>query len=839
MVDFKKRITKKVPDKKVDPCEIYEYLDRESDKGPLRSVQQTILKKWYEKFSNKRDVILKLHTGQGKTLIGFLMLQSRLNQDLGPAVYLCPDNYLVEQTCKQAESFGINYTLFDGDGFGDFEDGKVILITTIHKLFHGESNFGIKHHPTAISTILMDDSHASIERIKDVCKITLSYETNAYQELLALFGPEIEKQGSGTYADILNGDFGSFLPVPYWDWQDKGAEIARILSKYKALDEIRFVWPILRDDLRDCLCVISGKSLEIAPISIPFQKFNFYYKASHRIFMSATLIDDAFFIKGLGLDASTILGPLCIEDEKRSGEKMVIIPSLIDEELNREEVVCIIGKTTPKKSGVVVLTPSFRGCSDWGKYGCIIASRDTIKAEIEKLKNKIYSKPLVIANRYDGIDLPDHSCRVLVIDSKPYSLALMDRYYEEYRRDSDFISKKIAQAIEQGLGRAVRGEKDYCVIILIGSDLVKFIKSNKTRKYFSAQTRLEIEVGLEIAKYAKDELESGEDVKVILWKLIAQSLNRDEGWKGFYIEKMNSLKKEKRDNSMLEIFSMEREAEEYYCHQDFRKAAEIYQKIIDKYVNNEEDRGWYLQEMARVIFPESKSESNSLQIQAHKKNLELLLPSGCLAEKLPPIGQKRIENIQKWLKKFTSNEDLFLAINDTLSKLRFGVNSDDFEKAFHELGLSLGFLCQRPDKEWKQGPDNLWNLKDGLYLLVECKSEVNLGRVEINKTETGQMNNSCAWFLKQYPGSEAKKIMIIPIKRLGSGAGFVEEVDIMRDSKLKRLVLNTRGFFNEFKSIDLSDVSEHKIKSLLETHKLKAEDFFIEYSEKPIGATAY
>ena len=38
----------------------------------------------------------------------------------------------------------------------------------------------------------------------------------------------------------------------------------------------------------------------------------------------------------------------------------------------------------------------------------------------------------------------------------------------------------------------------------------------------------------------------------------------------------------------------------------------------------------------------------------------------------------------------------------------------------------------RPENEVGKGPDNLWAIRDGEYLLVECKSEVHLDRQEIS-----------------------------------------------------------------------------------------------------------
>ena len=82
-----------------------------------RPSQIDVLTNWFGKHQGDRDVIVKLHTGQGKTLIGLLMLQSRLNAGPGPTVYLCPNNYLVDQTREQARQFGIRTCASDGELF--------------------------------------------------------------------------------------------------------------------------------------------------------------------------------------------------------------------------------------------------------------------------------------------------------------------------------------------------------------------------------------------------------------------------------------------------------------------------------------------------------------------------------------------------------------------------------------------------------------------------------------------------------------------------------------------------------------------------------------------------
>ena len=68
MVDFSKRLNKKKIEKKVNPIDIYETVDRKSDTGPLRPAQTEILESWYNQRKEERDLIVKLHTGEGKPL---------------------------------------------------------------------------------------------------------------------------------------------------------------------------------------------------------------------------------------------------------------------------------------------------------------------------------------------------------------------------------------------------------------------------------------------------------------------------------------------------------------------------------------------------------------------------------------------------------------------------------------------------------------------------------------------------------------------------------------------------------------------------------------------------
>lgn len=224
---------------------------------------------------------------------------------------------------------------------------------------------------------------------------------------------------------------------------------------------------------------------------------------------------------------------------------MILIPSLINPEFTRDAVIEHFGKLK-YKFGVVALTPTKRKQDDYGECDCILVDRSNIYDEIYDLQQGIYGtdgkgKIRVLTNRYDGIDLPDNACRILILDSLPFLSNMGDMYEERARGESRLIQKKIAQKIEQGLGRSVRGEKDYCCIIIIGSELVSFIRSSATRNFFSVQTQKQIEIGLQMTEWIKED-ENDVTMNSIV-TLINQCLKRDEGWKEYYedVQEMKNL----------------------------------------------------------------------------------------------------------------------------------------------------------------------------------------------------------------------------------------------------------------------------------------------------------
>lgn len=747
----------------------------------------------------------------------------------------------MQQVCAEAEKFGIPFCFIEQDNAlpNDFLNCKKILISYVQKIFNGMSILGIGNRSIPLGCVVLDDSHACIDSILGSCTINIlsDKDSDLYLAIRAMFEDDLKLQGEGSYQDLTQNKYSTFMPIPYWNWYDKSDQVTEMLSRNTDKKNIKFAWEIIKNQIKFCQAYISNSKIEISPTCIPIKTFGSFYKAPHRILMSATTQEDTFFIKGLGLSIDAIINPLIDEEYTWSGEKMILIPSLICENTKTEDIESRLLTANHTKFGIAALTPSFEKAEKYVKYNAVLVNAvgNKIYNIITEFKSQPGGQKLVFANRYDGIDLPDDACRILILDSLPYYDSLADKYEEGCRANSEIIKIKTIQKIEQGLGRSVRGEKDYSVIIVLGNDLIKYLKSENNTKYFSTQTQKQLQIGFEIVEMTKEDQEDQEDTNElkVLFSTINQCLNRNEGWKAYYSSHMDQIKSEQRDRGNLyKILEMEQKAYYECLSEDLIKACSYIQTIVDL-TNEDCDKAWYLQLLAKYKYAVSKIDSNELQISAFKKNTEMLRPiSGISYKKLMyPVNEIRSTQIITQIMKYPSYSELSLEIEDLLSKLSFGVSASSFEYAVKQLGEMLGFASQRPDKEIRKGPDNLWCSEANKYLLIECKSEVEIGRDSIKKTEAGQMEEHCGWFESEYKIKSYQSIIIIPTTKMAFDAYFSHGTRVMNQKSLNLFKKKIRAFFSEFKKYDFASITTDLVSQWIINHKLVLDMIVADHSE--------
>ena len=288
MVNFSAYMAHQSQSLVTEPRQLFQTLQRDPQHQYLRAVQSDVLNEWYTR-RDQRDVVIKMNTGSGKTLVGLVLLWSRLQERKGPALYLCPDTYLVSQVRREADALGIRHVDFDQNNQfpPEFFEQTGILVTTIHKLFNGYSVFRVanRSNPVPVGTVLVDDAHACINIARDQFTATFARQSDVAKRIWSMFEPALREQAIGISAEIEQERFDAYLRVPYWTWQQRLPDVTKLLSEYngelaannstKKSDDgdFRFVWPFLRGGqvLANSTAVISGSRIEITPHLLPIE----------------------------------------------------------------------------------------------------------------------------------------------------------------------------------------------------------------------------------------------------------------------------------------------------------------------------------------------------------------------------------------------------------------------------------------------------------------------------------------------------------------------------------------------------------------------------------------
>jgi Rad3-related DNA helicase len=144
---------------------------------------------------------------------------------------------------------------------------------------------------------------------------------------------------------------------------------------------------------------------------------------------------------------------------------------------------------------VVVIVPSTERAKFWQDVVSkdFTLTADNIRAGVDRLRQST-GNLAVMVNKYDGIDLPDDACRMLVLDGLPDTRRLIDRYEQSVLKASERDQIRQVQRIEQGMGRAIRSNEDYCVVLLMGQRLIAQLYATGSTKYFSPATARQLDL---------------------------------------------------------------------------------------------------------------------------------------------------------------------------------------------------------------------------------------------------------------------------------------------------------------------------------------------------------
>jgi len=440
------------------------------------------------------------------------------------------------------------------------------------------------------------------------------------------------------------------------------------------------------------------------------------------------------------------------------GERMIVVPDLVDPYASRDHTMGYVKSLSVEGYNVVVLVDSFKDSDQWVKLGATVARQQEDLIATLKALRASDGNFVVLANRYDGIDLPEDACRVLVVDGLPFGGTLHDQYLMSARPRSGHIRGNHAQRLEQGLGRGVRSGGDYCVCILMGRDVTSFVSLKANHDLFTAETQKQLDVGLSLSRQVRAEKGNFENK---LDSLVRPCLNRDPNWKRYHLQEITGVVPRPADTSRVILAALERNAVEMYRSGDSATAASSLQTGLDGVRLDPADKGWYLQLCSHLAHSADPAKAQQIQLKAYSLSNYLLKPvAGVKYDRLASKAGVQAARVQDWVREYRDANAIPVQVTQILGALKMGVDAKQFEHALRELGTLLGFEAQEPETEFGRGPDVLWHMTDSTYLIIEAKNEVRETRKTISKKEVGQLSTSMEWFTSEY-GSTATGLPVM------------------------------------------------------------------------------
>ena len=739
----------------IDPIEIFQSGNvSDPDINDLWLVQGDTLREWH-KGRTLSDIGIVLNTGAGKTLVGLLIAQSLVNETSGHVLYACSSIQLVKQTAEKAKSYGLDVTTYYSGKWSNsnFIACKCPCITTYQALFNGKTIFTKNDYN--IKAVIFDDAHTAGHLLRDHFSLNINRDlfSGLYTKMTALFKEYHDTTGhSMSYkemCDRLPTDKSLFL-IPPFEIKQNLSTIHQELHLANLNDNIdtMFSWPYIRDHIDRCCIFISKDMITLTPPIIPIKSLHYFKNDIKRIYLSATLRARDAFARTFGKVPDKIIAPSTTAGEC---ERLILFPSITD----NDDISLTKDLISQRKA--LILVPTKSRNRKWEDLENLVnaSNHQDVSDNVKTFKQ---AKPdsntkLMLTARYDGVDLPGDTCRIMVIDDLPVGSGPLERFLWDSLNQSESLRSTLASRIVQSFGRISRGMSDHGVIIITGRRLNEWLLIPKNKNALPIFLQRQIDLGRTISERANS--------PGSLMDVIESCLIRDDNWINTYRRFFDSQPVETDNHSdqlMVDVALAEVEFISALWNQSSSQASRdailVLKKTLEKAFQVSNSMGaWHCLWLGYAY--ELCNDYNTAQemyLRAHKvnQNIPKIMDSLNKEEDSPTLQMKNVVEQIRISVDGTINLPKKMHLN--LALLNGDGSPPEIEEALRWLGQYLGFGSTRPDndKNIRTGPDVLWIIpdsKEALCMEVKTDKEQN----NYQKYDVSQLGSHVQWVRTNKP----------------------------------------------------------------------------------------
>lgn len=727
-------IPKKPPPKPESPEALFRELrPPDSRVRDLYLRQGDLLRKYQAEGRQHSDVALEMQTGAGKTLVGLLIGEFRRRALDQRVAYLCPTVQLAKQVAAKAESYGIGVVTlvrrqadWDAADFNRFARTEAIAVSTYSAVFNSNPRL------SSAQTLVLDDAHAAEDTVSALWSVSISRETPLYRAVLGVVSADLPAEVAARLADNDLDPRARFVVdlTPPLTVASHAIPIAEALGAHckDQVDPNYYSIRMIGDAVGRCLMYLSWSQILIRPLIPPSSEHPPFASADQRVYMSATIGEEGDLERSFGVSPIHHLRADDNSEEYTFGRRFFMFP---DASLHRQPSDALIKEFVSQVDRALVLTPSAIE-SDRVKDACIPEGWSTLGASSVEDNFQEFvghsNVALILANRYDGIDLPDDACRLILISGLPARTHLQERFFLERLGAARVLSERIRTRVVQGAGRCTRNNRDYAAVIVRGQRLQDFYCRDEEVRVMRPDLQAEIEFGLANA----------EQDPASLVGLLREFLKQSSTWLEAE-EGIRSLAQSMRSqpptgaSALASAAPFEVEAWRAAWRGDLKRAIAVAQGVTDALIGGDDLRPyrafWF------YIAAAWSAASNGID---HRLTKELIKESEGAARTLrwfphfPAAGQ--VEQLD-FGEEFDARADhaattlLQLGIRGSkfeseILRIETEVASDEantFARGVAAIGRLLGFEGWTPSGF--AAPDIIWRNLDLFWVLFEAKTE--------------------------------------------------------------------------------------------------------------------
>lgn len=748
---------------------------REGAINDLWDGQAQALSQWHDRRSQNDNLIL-LNTGAGKSIVGLLIAESLRRELNGNVVYVCPTNDLVRQVANEAAKIGVPHTTrMERTWSNDlYELGQGVAITNYQAIFTAYSTFRGEKTPKAI---VFDDAHVAEGVIRD--QLTLRVGKRDFPDLFRELRNKIlsHEKDAGYHAQLEQAFSGisaysSLMASPAFGHERSG-ELDALFSPFQRGHQISFPLAHLAGKWSLCAVCVSEHAIEISPPALPSLKFSFLEDTGVRkVYLSATFDQAVDFARAFGKD---IANPIKPNVDAGNGERLIIFGGKITDPAEPEESL-VRGAASISK--LVVAVPSGKKGERW--HSLTGPPPEDFSAAMDAFR-KAPSGAMLLMARYDGIDLPQDTCRQMVLDGVPRGVSLIEKYAWEYLNLQNDLRSKIATRVTQLFGRIIRGRVDHGCFYIVSRDLNIWLRDSRNLALLPDLLAGQVQLG----EFVHDQL--GIDTVPKALDLARQVLRRDEGWIQFYRDwlndqsvsadvkaQMSAQQAAIKDVALawVRLWSALWKADDVDKIARLRSAYDLSLKALAPH--DSRGAGWAGLWLGASYYRDGEVRHAQDYFGRARGQLisPLALPRAQTDQAagdigISPMGKQLMdifsEGIIQANSKMARDDSSLSAITADTASPR------EFEEALRFLGERLGYRATRPDNEYGSGPDVLWEcIATNELIAIEARSDKVSDNY--NKADIGQALNHVEWLRANHAG---KKILGVAL--VGTPTGCTQE----------------------------------------------------------------